>query len=80
MEELTQGAQELARSIWREQLPEGSPELAMVDTRNGLADWLSNRTVAQDWPATMALFNAAAAGDVGALAAVRTEAGLPLLV
>jgi len=42
------------------------------DTDFELSDWLSNRTY------SLELLEAAARGDVQALATVRTEAGLPI--
>ena len=74
---LTAGARALAFAIWREQLAAGigdPSEIEQIES-DDLADWLGNRVYNDG---VFALIDAAA-GDVGALAEVRTGAGLLVL-
>lgn len=62
-----------ALSLWDQQIEAGiglEGEAAAVDN---LGDWLDNRTYTRE------TLERAAAGDVEALALVRSEAGLPVL-
>lgn len=65
----------LALAIWQEQIDAGIGNRADDEwpTRANVRDWLDNRTY--DWTRLVE----AARGDVGALAEVRTEAGLSVL-
>lgn len=64
----------MAEAIWQEQIDAGLGEPDECVTKDGLIDWLSNRTY--DWT----LLCEAANGDVMALSMVRSEAGLPVIV
>ena len=65
--------EEIAMVLWQEQISTmGDPrEVASLDR---LEDWMGNRT----YP--LEVLDEAAKGDVGALAIVRAEAGLPVFV
>lgn len=63
----------LALTLWREQIALGLGAQGEIADDLALPDWLSNRT----YP--LALLDDAIAGDVAALAEIRTEAGLPIL-
>jgi len=69
---LSDPAREIALAIWQEQLELGLGGPSEAAGEDNLDLWLDNRTY------DLRLLEEAAAGDVGALAAVRTEAGLPV--
>ena len=64
---------ELALALWREQLARGLGDPGEVADEERLDDWWSNRSEPVE------TYDRAAAGDVAALVAVRTEAGLPVV-
>jgi len=67
-------ADDLAMELWEEQIVRGLGEPGECATREHLDDWWANRTIRE-----REVYDRAAAGDVSALAQVRTEAGLPIL-
>lgn len=69
---VSEKAKKLALQIWYEQAMRGIGD-SSVDPQ-AIDDWIINRT----YP--LSVLERAATGDVQALAQVRTEAGLPLLV
>lgn len=68
-----QSAINFAMSIWSEQIEAGLGEANETVNASGLLNWLRNRTYD-----VTTLINASA-GDVEAIAIVRSEAGLPVV-
>ena len=66
--------EELALIIWKEQIARGMGESGETVNPDHLNEWFNNRS----YP--LEVLDAAANGDLEALAAVRAEAGLPLFV
>lgn len=73
---ITYAAADLAMAMWQEQIGAGIAAPGEEVDEAGLKDWLYNRTYTWPWR----ILERAAAGDVAALAEVREEAGLPVLV
>lgn len=65
---------ELALALWAEQIASGLGDPGETANEPDLERWYQNRTY------DLTLLDEAAAGDVSALAQVRTEAGLSILV
>lgn len=70
---LTPAALTLALALWSEQLSLGMGAPGETATPDGLGDWLSNRD-----GDTLRALQDASQGDLSALVAVRTHAGLPV--
>jgi hypothetical protein len=72
MSKLSQAAQNIALSLWQEQLDMGYGQSDEVASIQQLDEWLGNRTYSE------ALLERAASGDTKAVIEVRNEAGLPV--
>lgn len=73
---ITYAAAALAMALWQEQISTGIAAHGEEVSEASLGDWLYNRSYSWPW----GVLERAAAGDVAALAEVREEAGLPVLV
>lgn len=73
---ITHAAANLAMSLWQEQIAAGIAAPGEEADECYLDDWLYNRTYPWPWR----ILERAAAGDAVALAEVRKEAGLQVLV